>query len=102
MPLVFKSVVLEPIPAVIGRKAGHTLDRLPVFRLWEETDADTGRNMQTPHREDLGRPAGNSNPGPSCYEATALPTTPLCHPRSNNRLNQKCHGLYFLVDNLCI
>ncbi|KAL7853337.1 hypothetical protein AOLI_G00201810 [Acnodon oligacanthus] len=48
-------VVLEPIPAVIGRKAGYTLDR-----------------------EDPGCPAGESNPGPPSCEATAPPTTPLC------------------------
>ncbi|KAL6475715.1 hypothetical protein MHYP_G00167550 [Metynnis hypsauchen] len=38
--------------------------------------------MQTPHREDPGRPAGESNPGPSCCEATALPTMPPCRPLS--------------------
>ncbi|KAL7886298.1 hypothetical protein AOLI_G00065930 [Acnodon oligacanthus] len=39
----------------------------------EETHAE---NMQTPHREDPGRPAGESNPGPPSCEATAPPTTP--------------------------
>ncbi|KAL7864232.1 hypothetical protein AOLI_G00156520 [Acnodon oligacanthus] len=31
-------------------------------------------NMQTTHREDPGRPAGDSNPGLPCCETTALPT----------------------------
>ncbi|KAL7831134.1 hypothetical protein SRHO_G00306360 [Serrasalmus rhombeus] len=35
-----------------------------------------GENMQTPHREDPGHPARESNPGPPRCEATALPTAP--------------------------
>uniref|UniRef100_A0AAR2KIX6 LRRCT domain-containing protein n=1 Tax=Pygocentrus nattereri TaxID=42514 RepID=A0AAR2KIX6_PYGNA len=34
--------------------------------------------MQTPHREDPGHLAGESNPGPPCCEATVLPTAPPC------------------------
>ena len=42
-----------------------------------------GENMQTPHRK--ARAGPETNPGPSCCEATALTTAPPCRPvRSQN------------------
>ena len=53
---------------------------------WEETGVPGGNprkhgeNMQTPHRK--ARAGPETNPGPSCCEATALTTAPPCRPRS--------------------
>ena len=50
---------------------------------WEETGVPGGNprkhgeNMQTPHRK--ARAGPETNPGPSCCEATALTTAPLRH-----------------------
>ena len=49
---------------------------------WEETGVPGGNprkhgeNMQTPHRK--ARAGPETNPGPSCCEATALTTAPPC------------------------
>ena len=51
---------------------------------WEETGVPGGNprkhgeNMQTPHRK--ARAGPETNPGPSCCEATALTTAPPCRP----------------------
>ena len=51
---------------------------------WEETGVPGGNprkhgeNMQTPHRK--ARAGLETNPGPSCCEATALTTAPPCRP----------------------
>ena len=51
---------------------------------WEETGVPGGNprkhgeNMQTPHRK--ARAGPETNPGPSCCEATALSTAPPCRP----------------------
>ena len=53
---------------------------------WEETGVPGGNprkhgeNMQTPHRK--ARAGPETNPGPSCCEATALTTAPPCRPAS--------------------
>ena len=52
---------------------------------WEETGVPGGNprkhgeNMQTPHRK--ARAGPETNPGPSCCEATALTTAPPCRPK---------------------
>lgn len=83
---------MEPFPVVIGREAGYTWTgkqwihsrnsftptvtlEFPVHQICmslEETHADT-ENRQTPHRD------RDSNPGPSCCEATVLNTEPPNH-----------------------
>ena len=61
---------------------------------WEETGVPGGNprkhgeNMQTPHRKAQAGP--ETNPGPSCCEATALTTAPPCRP-----LELCCYGRCF-------
>ena len=79
---------------------------------WEETGVPGGNprkhgeNMQTPHRK--ARAGPETNPGPSCCEATALTTAPPCRPLTplpqvpNFIDTYFCGGLCFLMNILSV
>ena len=53
--LLGRGGVLEPIPAVIGKKAGYTLDRSPVHRISQNNrSCNKGPKMDTLYTDKMG------------------------------------------------